>query len=808
MKNKEVIVYFIVSLMILMPIVSADNFLTGRSILDEVGNFFSSVANFFKESVLKKTVGKEQAPEDEPPNNLCGDNIINPYSGEECDGNRMPNQIPGCESKGFGVGIIDSCNDNCRFDTSQCPWKLTTNVVGSGTISKSPDKDGYNRDGTESVTLTANPSENSRFLRWEGISGRNNNLENSQVTIRITNNLVITSHFSCGNSIIDIGEECDGEELGGESCESLDYDSGILRCDNNCRFDTSQCIATFTGVDFEEELIDEDEDGYYTNPNLMGLEVDCNDNDPNINPGRIERENQNENLCKDNKDNDCDEKIDCEDTGCNNANSCHENQCNDDEDDDHDGLIDNLDPDCNLPGLSLTEMRILDTEFYQYERIPSIECTYSIADRTPAQVKECVNLTMRETNNLWRDISCDQIAGYEGAEGNLDFIKFLNCNSGNNLGEKDIRCEVKSKCNGYPDSTVPTMITVEEFTTCNDGEGKANSNLFNVFQIASPTNNEEFEFGETVNIELRLQHIYENEFGEFEPIDITAKASLIDIITWDEIVTSFPVEIEELRFIQGPETFELSMVIPQNLNSGYRLYVKAYMSGNGEEELCNSNSIALRVQEPSEDDEPCPDDDDDGYCNDNDCNDTDNEINPGKIEFCEDGIDNNCDGITDYADELCVSITGNQGSGGSGSQSGGQESDESDSDNDGLPDYWEYNHFGNLNQGPYDDPDNDGITNIDEYTFNSNPKVSEKKGTSILTILLIIIGAIVIIGVIIFLAKFMKAKPRSGYLVDQSSQGRIQKYIQEARAQGMKRQDIKKSLLNAGWKESDINRFL
>ena len=51
-------------------------------------------------------------------------------------------------------------------------------------------------------------------------------------------------------------------------------------------------------------------------------------------------------------------------------------------------------------------------------------------------------------------------------------------------------------------------------------------------------------------------------------------------------------------------------------------------------------------------------------------------------------------------------------------------------------------------------------------------------------------------------------KPFSGYSMDQSNQGKIQQFITQAKSQGMNRQQIKTSLLNAGWKEQDINKFL
>ncbi|MGM0596720.1 MAG: DUF4215 domain-containing protein [Myxococcota bacterium] len=45
----------------------------------------------------------------------------------------------------------------------------------------------------------------------------------------------------CGNSTIDSGEDCDSNNLNGQTCSSLGYGSGILSCNSNCTFDTSNC---------------------------------------------------------------------------------------------------------------------------------------------------------------------------------------------------------------------------------------------------------------------------------------------------------------------------------------------------------------------------------------------------------------------------------------------------------------------------------------------------------------------------------------------------------------------------------------
>jgi len=49
--------------------------------------------------------------------------------------------------------------------------------------------------------------------------------------------------------------------------------------------------------------------------------------------------------------------------------------------------------------------------------------------------------------------------------------------------------------------------------------------------------------------------------------------------------------------------------------------------------------------------------------------------------------------------------------------------DQTDSDSDGLPDWWEYAFFGDLSQTAGGDPDNDGMTNLLEYQYRTDPTV-------------------------------------------------------------------------------------
>lgn len=51
---------------------------------------------------------------------------------------------------------------------------------------------------------------------------------------------------TCGNGDINDGEQCDGINLNGQTCETLGVGSGILGCSTDCSFDTSLCGAVPT----------------------------------------------------------------------------------------------------------------------------------------------------------------------------------------------------------------------------------------------------------------------------------------------------------------------------------------------------------------------------------------------------------------------------------------------------------------------------------------------------------------------------------------------------------------------------------
>ena len=64
-----------------------------------------------------------------------------------------------------------------------------------------------------------------------------------------------TRNAVCGNNTAELGETCDGIDLGneGKSCASFGFAAGELSCNETCDgFDTSQCSSTQCGNNFQE----------------------------------------------------------------------------------------------------------------------------------------------------------------------------------------------------------------------------------------------------------------------------------------------------------------------------------------------------------------------------------------------------------------------------------------------------------------------------------------------------------------------------------------------------------------------------
>jgi hypothetical protein len=61
-----------------------------------------------------------------------------------------------------------------------------------------------------------------------------------------------TGPDACGNESIDVGEDCDGDDLGGADCTSLGAGIGELACGADCLYDTSGCFFALCGNDMAQ----------------------------------------------------------------------------------------------------------------------------------------------------------------------------------------------------------------------------------------------------------------------------------------------------------------------------------------------------------------------------------------------------------------------------------------------------------------------------------------------------------------------------------------------------------------------------
>jgi hypothetical protein len=59
---------------------------------------------------------------------------------------------------------------------------------------------------------------------------------------------------SCGNGIIDFGEQCDNNNLDGQTCMTVGFGAGTLGCTGGCQFDTSGCGGPPPAPDDAERL--------------------------------------------------------------------------------------------------------------------------------------------------------------------------------------------------------------------------------------------------------------------------------------------------------------------------------------------------------------------------------------------------------------------------------------------------------------------------------------------------------------------------------------------------------------------------
>jgi hypothetical protein len=161
----------------------------------------------------------------------CGNGQVE--GAEVCDGDYLAAQT--CLTQGYYSGTLACSADCLSFDFSDC--------VGTC--------------GDDNIDVTENFWEVCDGEALAGQTCESMGFDGGQLTcLADCSDFDTTECFSvdCGNGVQDEGEVCDGDDLGGETCETLGLVSGTLGCRPDCTdFDISDCVAAgMCGNNFTE----------------------------------------------------------------------------------------------------------------------------------------------------------------------------------------------------------------------------------------------------------------------------------------------------------------------------------------------------------------------------------------------------------------------------------------------------------------------------------------------------------------------------------------------------------------------------
>jgi len=123
-------------------------------------------------------------------------------TGEACDGADLGGFT--CETVGYASGTL-ACEPSCRLNYTGC---VANPVCGNGVleINEECDNGAQNSDTVPDACRTN------------------------------------CKRAYCGDDVVDVFEDCEGNNLSGETCKTLGYDGGVLKCDPvYCEFDDSRC---------------------------------------------------------------------------------------------------------------------------------------------------------------------------------------------------------------------------------------------------------------------------------------------------------------------------------------------------------------------------------------------------------------------------------------------------------------------------------------------------------------------------------------------------------------------------------------
>ena len=515
--------------------------------------------------------------------------------------------------------------------------------------------------------------------------------------------------------------------------------------------------------------------------------------------------------------------------------------CDNNVDDDGDHVIDKLDKDCTGSYVNIASI-VPPTRDALVGTDVDFVCKVTLGGQTTDYnnaLQYCVDGKIAETNCNTKSLLSNGVL-------------FENCNVGNSAkANQTITCFIDSACNAPPNSalgnaTLTASFNVVDVDFCSEGVKGDGLDIRN-FDI----DKSKYKIGDDIEIDVKVKSLLETR-------DVNVEVILYDLTDRDVVVDN--EQSAEIKR-SSTEDFAFKLAIPGSVDEDnkYRVYVKVSEDRN-EDEQCKLDSESLKIEgtgcvDKDKDGSCTPADCNDSNANvyptaaeicsdaiDNNCNGlVDSQdydcsaacvtgqtrscgVNVGeckggtetctngrwsgqcqgalsaKTEVCNDGRDNDCDGLTDCNDSdcsgnvLCVS---------------GQVVD---IDFDGLEDEWERQFFGSLAYGPEDDLDGDGYSNIQEFLGGSDPTdKNSKPGSSTWIFVLILIIVIALIAFAIYYLYFSKPKsPKLGAYNFKVSGGsarnnrKLEEYIKSSLRKGFTKTQVRNALRAKGWTDEEV----
>lgn len=157
----------------------------------------------------------------------CGDGVLDPN--EECDGAELDAQT--CDGFGFDGGILQ-CSPECAYDTSMCN---AAPVCGDGLLDVDTEQCDCGN-GQCSAAQLGNKN-------CMGLASPKGTPYNGGTLSCVAATCMYDSALCayCGDGIRNGTEPCDGGDVGGQTCMSVGYDAGLLKCTSECGYDDSSC---------------------------------------------------------------------------------------------------------------------------------------------------------------------------------------------------------------------------------------------------------------------------------------------------------------------------------------------------------------------------------------------------------------------------------------------------------------------------------------------------------------------------------------------------------------------------------------